>query len=371
MIVVAGHLCLDVTPTLEHAASLEPGALVEAGPAAFTPGGAVGNVGLALARLGRPCRLVARIGDDPFGDILRGLLERGTGGAELALHRAAEATSYTVVISAVGRDRAFVHHAGANHAFEARDLDRAAAGGDVVHVGYPPLMRGLYRDGGHALAAALRRLRERGSTVSLDMAMPDPGGPSGRVDWRAFLQVVLPQVDLFVPSWQETLRMLRPDEPVPAPEPDVLAEVADALLAQGPAVVALKLGEQGFYLRTAAAERLARAGGSGAPHASWAGRELWCPSFRVAAVNTTGAGDATIAGFVAAWREGVAVEAACTIAAAAGACSVEGVAGVDGVPPWERLLERISGGWERHEPTLPDWRRLPDGPLAGPRDALR
>ena len=94
-VVVAGHVSLDVFPALRGSVTLEPGRLVEVGPAAFSTGGAVANTGLALHRLGVPVRLVGRVGADLFG---RAVLEharalprrpggrdgrRATGGDEL------------------------------------------------------------------------------------------------------------------------------------------------------------------------------------------------------------------------------------------------------------------------------------------------
>ena len=65
-----------------------------------------------------------------------------------------------------------------------------------------------YCDGGADLAASLRESRRRGLFTSLDMALPDPASEAGQVDWRALLQTVLPFVDAFLPSIEETLFML-------------------------------------------------------------------------------------------------------------------------------------------------------------------
>ena len=62
-VVVAGHICLDVIPGLTQAPDLTPGRLVVVGPSAVSTGGPVGNVGLALHRLGVPVRLMGKIGD--------------------------------------------------------------------------------------------------------------------------------------------------------------------------------------------------------------------------------------------------------------------------------------------------------------------
>ncbi|MEX2537005.1 MAG: carbohydrate kinase family protein [Trueperaceae bacterium] len=358
MIVVAGHLCLDVIPAIGHEAVLEPGALVEVGSASFATGGAVANVGLSLARLGLEPTLVGRIGDDPFGEILRELLTNVSGGASgrstpqptLAIGAAVgESTSYTIVISPRNRDRTFLHHPGCNDTASVSDF-RLERWSDarILHFGYPPLMRGVYEDGGEALATAFESLRKRGVTISLDMAMPDPSGPSGRVDWTSFLGRVLPHVDLFLPSWDETCFMLEPGVPRSAPTAKRLALFAERFVEAGAAVVGLKLGEDGLYLRTADLGRIECAGRA-APPSSWAQRELLSPNYKVEARGTTGAGDATIAGLLASLAHRLPIEKAAGMAAAAGACSVEGVDASGGVRSWRETMSRVSGGWQREQ----------------------
>jgi sugar/nucleoside kinase (ribokinase family) len=378
VIVVAGHLCLDLAPTIHGQVAIEPGALVEVGGAAFSAGGAVANVGLALARLGLEPTLLARVGRDPLGEILRDQLTRAApDGVSLALTEAeGESTSYSIVISPPGRDRTFLHHPGCNDTFSAQDLraDRWARA-ELLHFGYPPLMRAIYDDGGNSLAAEFARLRKDGVTVSLDMAMPDRDGLSGKVDWAAFLARVLPHVDLFLPSWQEIAFMLEPGRPSRSPRSNDLARIAERLLEHGPALVALKLGEDGLYLRTADSVRL-EAAGRAAPGADWADRELLSPNFSVVARGTTGAGDATIAGLLAALAQRLPIAEAATMASAVGAFSVEGATSVSGLRSWDETRQRVASGWARAESGVvgphggaSDWRVDPaTGVLAGTND---
>lgn len=206
-------------------------------------------------------------------------------------------------------------------------------------------------------------------TVALDMAMPDGAGRSGRVDWRSFLSVVLPHVDLFLPSFEEVSLMLEPSSPAKLPSLTRVSDLAERLVQQGPAVVGLKLGNDGLYLRTAGTQRLARAGRL-SPPGSWAERELLSPNFRVEVRGTTGAGDATIAGLLAALAKGVEMPMAASVASAVGACSVEGVDAVSGLLGWDDTLERMERGWPRVEPDAfsEDGWRLERDILMGPND---
>ena len=64
-IIVAGHICLDLTPRFPESAlsTLIPGSLVRVDQMHCSVGGAVANTGLALHQLGVKTRLMGRIRD--------------------------------------------------------------------------------------------------------------------------------------------------------------------------------------------------------------------------------------------------------------------------------------------------------------------
>ncbi len=374
-VVVAGHICLDVIPALPQTPDLRPGGLVVVGPSAVSTGGPVGNVGLALDRLGVPVRLMGKIGDDMFGravlDVLRA---RDPGLADGMIVVPGETTSYSVVISPPGVDRTFLHCPGANDTFGACDLllDRLATA-RILHFGYPPLMRRLYSDGGAELHALLSAVRARGLVTSLDLCEPDPRSDAGRLDWVAWLGRTLPAVDVFAPSLDELAFML---EGAGHAGLDLrhLRVLASRVLAMGPAVLVLKLGDQGLYLRTSRdGAALGRLCGRLALDAeAWRDREVLAPCFRATCVaGTTGSGDATIAGLLAALLRGEDPVAVATSATAVGACSVEAPDATSGIPRWSDIAARLAAGWSRL-PVSPGlaaaaaWRRDRNGTLFDP-----
>lgn len=347
-VVVAGHICLDVIPALDGVPDVRPGGLVVIGPSAVSAGGPVGNVGLALHRLGVPVRLMGKVGDDMFGRVLLEVLRgRDATLAEGMTVAPGETTSYSIVVSPPDVDRTFLHCPGANDTFTVADvaLDRLG-GARVLHFGYPPIMRRLYQDGGEALHELFAAARERGLVVSLDVCEPDPRG--GGLDWARFLARVLPAVDVFAPSLDDLRAMLR--LPPGAIDLSSVRALAERVLAMGPAVCALKLGEQGLYVRTQrrdavlaqACDRL------GLDRAAWSDREVLAPCFRARRVaGTTGSGDCTIAGLLAAMLRHEDPVTAATSASAVGACSVEAPDATGGVPPWSDVAERLASAWPR------------------------
>lgn len=356
--VIAGHICLDLIPIFtgtvgEMGDFLVPGALQRVGPLTTATGGAVANTGLAMKRLGARVELMGKVGSDAVGQmILKLLSDFNARGGMIAVPR--ENSSYTVVISPPGVDRMFLHFPGANDTFGLGDVRMdLVKRARVFHLGYPPHMRRLWEKDGEQLAAIFKRAKEMGATTSLDMVMPDPQGPSSRIDWRAILERTLPHVDLFLPSASETLLMLdreRFDEcgmdEIP---PSVVAELASECLAMGAGGAMIKCGEQGLCLRTAGRERLARFGAA-APGEDWIGRDLWMPGLRVDhVVGATGAGDAAIAGFLTSLLRGQPLVECLRTASAVGACNVTAPDALSGVLGWDETQAKLRAGWPELE----------------------
>jgi hypothetical protein len=76
-------------------------------------------------------------------------------------------------------------------------------------------------------------------------------------------------------------------------------------------------------------------------------------------VGTTGAGDATVAGFLGGLLRNLAPEAVVTAAVAVGACNVEASDALSGIRPWEETMARVRAGWPRRwfEMEAPGWHR--------------
>lgn len=363
---VAGHLCLDITPVFPTALRggnlLAPGKLFEVGKAELHTGGAVSNTGLGLHVLGTKVRLVAKVGRDEFGKLARGILERHQ--VEQCLIETDEApTSYTVVLAPPGVDRTFLHHAGANHAFCSEDVtDEMLEGIDHLHLGYPPMMRRLYEKDGEDLVRLLRRAGERGISTSLDMAAVDPETPAGQIDWRRLLENTLPFVDFFVPSVEELCFMLdraRLEEWTSRAGGSELTEVldmkgdvaplAETLLRMGARVVLIKCGAPGIYYACAdTPQAAALCGALGLDPEAWLGKRGFEPSYRVDRVlSATGAGDTSIAAFLAAALEKNSLARCLQLATASGACCVTAYDALSGLMPLGELANKIDAGWEK------------------------
>lgn len=347
-IIVAGHICLDITPVFSSekaqplSSVLIPGKLVQMKDVNISTGGAVANTGLALKVLGADVELMGKVGDDEFGQIVLDRL-RGCGAEGGMLVSEDSSTSYSVVIAPPGTDRIFLHNPGANDTFRAKDLDfEKIAEADFFHFGYPPIMRHMYEDEGEELAGIFRRVKEAGLTTSLDMAAVDPDSDAGKADWGKILEKVLPYVDYFVPSVEELCFMA--DRPryeewltraaggdvtsVISVEEDI-RPLAEKILDMGASRLLIKCGTPGMYFTDGRTEIFER-------------------SYKPERVlSGTGAGDTSIAAFLKARMEGRSIEESLHLAAATGASCVEAYDALGGLRSFEELERRIKEGWEK------------------------
>jgi len=385
--VVAGHICLDIIPDLSRWPGsthefFMPGKLVEVGQATLSTGGSVPNTGLALVILGIPTVLMGKIGDDPFGTLVQMIVAQH-GGLNGLIVVPDESTAYTVVLAPGGQDRMFLHGVGANNTFSAADIRYDLVESiPLFHLGYPPYLRHLWEHDGRDLVEVFRRVKDLGVTTSLDMAVPDPNSPSGQIDWRSIMARVLPYVDIFLPSAEETLYML--DRPryeayrsssggvIPRLTGDDLCRLGDEMLAMGAAISGIKCGDRGFYVRTAKPERLA-AIGRAKPHSieAWADRELWHPTFRVDHFgSTTGAGDNTFAAFLAGYLRGHPLEDCLRYACAVGALNVTAPDALSGLRPWHEVVAAVKSGWSTNPLHVAGggWEQDGEGVWHGPND---
>ena len=292
----------DVVPRFGQAEQLlDAATLVLGGSAAITAH--------ALARLGRPTRLGALIGDDAFGDIVVALLTAQGVDTSAVIKVAGQPTGLTVVLSQ-GQERAVLTFPGTiadlavDQALAAVEA-AAADGARHLHVSslflQPSLAAGL--------ATVFKDAHARGLSTSLDPNFD----PSQR--WEG-VEELLPHLDVFLPNRSETLAIAGR---IAGHSFDDVAAAGSLLSARGPVVVvtdgrngALQVGRDGSLLRDA-----------GAP---------------VEAIDTTGAGDTFAAAYLDSLLRGLSATECLRRAVLAGALSTSAIGGTAGQPTLDRLV---------------------------------
>lgn len=367
-VIVAGHICLDITPVFpakkekNMSELLKPGKLLNVGEADVHTGGSVANTGLAMKLLGADVSLMGKIGNDAFGTIVQEIAAKYDA-AEGLLVAQGEMTSYSIVIAVPGNDRIFLHNPGANNTFCAADipkeqLEEAA----LFHFGYPPLMRKMFENDGEELLKIMKNAKEGGAATSLDFAAIDPDSDAGSANWERILQKVIPYVDFLVPSVEELCYMLDKERffewQQRANGMDVteildiendIKPLADKCMEFGAKVLLIKCGAPGMYYRTADKENLKKVGTRielGIDQ--WANKEGFEYSYEPDQIlSGTGAGDTSIAAFLTAMLDGYSLEGAVHLAAATGASCVAAYDALSGLKSFDELRARIAAGWKK------------------------
>jgi len=259
-------------------------------------GGCALNTGIGLARLGTKVGVSARVGDDGFGSFLKGRLE-AEGVSTVGLRVVpGEKTSATSVMVAPAGERSFLHFLGANQHYGYDDFDFASFRNyRILHLAGILLTPSLDGEPG---ARVLRKAREAGLTTSLDTAWDSTGR------WLKAVGPMLPHTDLFLPSLEEAKMLSGLEKP---------AAIADFFLKAGVKVVALKMGSAGSYFKSAG------------------GEEGLVPVYPITVVDTTGAGDAFVAGFLAGYLSGWPLEKVARLANAVGAFAVSRMGATNGL----------------------------------------
>lgn len=266
-------------------------------------GGCANNTAIDLAKLGVSAGVMGKIGMDGFGDfILRALKEHGVDTTGMKRDSKSN-TSFTFVMIHTDGERSFFHYLGANAqlTYENIDLD-LVKNCKNLHIAGANLMPKL---DGMPTAMILKIAKEAGLTTSVDTAW------NPEIDWLKQIEPCLPYTDIFLPSIEEAKMITGLEQP---------AEIGDFLLGHGVKVVGLKMGEQGCYIKGD-------------------GQELSLPAFKVDVVDTSGAGDAFVAGFLAGLLRGWDLETVGRFANAVGATCVTAIGCTAGIKTMEETLK--------------------------------
>ena len=220
----------------------EPGPLATATAFRAYPAGAEANVAVGLARLGRRVAFVGRVGADGLGTrILRALRGEGVDVSGLVVDPAAPTGVMIRERRGIGPAEVFYARAGsAGSRLAASDVSAAEARGDFatarwLHLtGITPALSPSCRA---AIATALETGRAAGLTVSLDLNLRRRLWTE--LEAATILAELAARVDVVIADEDEA-------RVVTGASRDALPEtLAAALLALGPALVALKLGSRG------------------------------------------------------------------------------------------------------------------------------
>ena len=264
--VVVGDLLYDVLARFSGPLALGTDTFA---PVHGRPGGSGANAAAWLARLGVATTLVARVGDDPVGRLLAEELAGDGVTARLAHDRELDSGKVVALVDGDG-ERTLITYRGAGENLRPEDLPEDAFGPAAhLHLSGYLFSGGTRRE---TAFAALELAREHGMTTSVDPSsttLLEALGPEAFLGWTGGLDLAFPN----------------------RAEGALLAGTAD----EGGTVDTLLNHYGGVVLKL---------GAEGAAYGSADGERVRVPTPPTDAMDTTGAGDAVCAGFLAAWLWG-------------------------------------------------------------------
>ena len=267
-------------------------------------GGSAANLSVAVSRLGLMSGFVGRIGNDSIGRFLTGeFKEEKVNISQLQVDEKI-GTGFTFILVTGEGERTMFGFRGANVYLSPDEIDvNYIQNADALHISGYSLLRDPQRK---AALKALEEAKKAGILVSFD------AGVLPAIKATDLMRSTLRSVDLLFLNELEAASLTGIKNPEKA---------AKRALKLGPNVVAMKLGKGGCLILSKE-------------------EEIHSPAFNVKVVDTTGAGDAFDAGFLAGIIEGWDLKRAARFANGVGALSTMKV-GARSALPNRREVERF------------------------------
>ncbi len=278
-----------------------PGALRNGEPMSFGMGGSESNVAIGVRRLGHRATWIGRLGADPAGELIRRELRAERVETIATTDPAPTGLMIRWRPSALHARVSYYRRDGAGSHLEPADIPEAAVrGAAVMHA--TGITLALGPGPAAAIARAFELAADAGTVRSFDLNYrralwsPEAAAPA--------LADAVRSADVVFAGIEEAQIVTGLHDP---------AEAALALEALGPSQVLIKLGPLGCLARIA-------------------GATFELPAPAVHAVDTVGAGDAFVAGYLAELMSGAAPAERVATAVAAGAFAVTVTGDWEGLP---------------------------------------
>lgn len=229
----------------------------------LTVAGTAGGTVMPCARLGLKALAVGAVGADEKADWVLNAMERESIDISVMERMEGAPTSATILPIRPDGSRPVLHARGASARWRiSPEAQKSACRSKVLHLGGVGSL--LAMDGAPSVAL-LRDAKAAGCITTLDLIQ-------ARSETLALVEPLLPYVDFFMPSIDETHAMVGTDDPTTC---------ARFFIDRGAGACAISLGENGSFVMTRD------------------GRKFTVPALEVTVRDTSGCGDSYTGGFIA------------------------------------------------------------------------
>jgi sugar/nucleoside kinase (ribokinase family) len=276
----------------------------------WTTGGDAANVAVTLARLGVGASLCGLVGKDAAGDfVVNHISEYGVDTRAVARHPSL-GTGVSYILIEPGGERHFLVSSTINDELDCSHVpDETIRDADIVYLGSAMCMHNMDHGGS---AALFKRAHELGKRTMCDFSGGEQysGGEALKL-----LEPMLREADCILPSYLEAVKLTGETE---------LPRIRDRLSGFGIKLLVIKLGSEGAYITDFKYERRV-------------------PTFEeFKPVDTTGAGDSFVGGFIRGTLEGWNPETAACFGSCVASFNVAKVGATGGVPDFDTAYQYVA-----------------------------
>lgn len=269
-------------------------------PPSVTGGGDAYNVAVALSKLGETAAVIGRTGDDANGRFLKAEgVRQGVDMGHVIMDRDHHTAVSYILIEENG-ERHFLCDSHINDVLCIGDIpDASIQQADAVFFGSALAMRGMDQGG---LCELFHRAKTYGKVTALDASITQDASAEIQMER---LEQTLTATDIFIPSYGEACYLTGETD---------LFKISDRFRHFNLKVFGIKLGSKGCFLTDF--KKQCRIG---------------CFNF-LPVVDTTGAGDCFMGGFLKAYLNGADLQMSGLFASAAAAFGVSAAGATEGIP---------------------------------------
>ena len=281
-------------------------------PIKFSTGGDAFNQAVNISSLGHKVALCGKVGDDNIGSFLISEAKKNNINIDFIMKDSEHQTSVTIVLIDGNGNRNFIGTENGTNAFLKGENIRTDifSGAKVVSIGS---LYGSVSFTGKEVEIVLKEAKKYNCITVADMMHASRGS----FDDAA---LALKYVDYFLPNLEEAKSLTKKSD---------INEIADQIINAGVFCVIIKLGENGCFVKTKKQNN----------------NDIcqYVPAYHTEnVVDTTGAGDALVSGFISGIIDGCDIISAVKRGCAAGCITVQSVGATGAIKNKEQILSIVN-----------------------------